>query len=992
MATQKISEMAAAATPLATTDKIIINRGANNGLATLTNLITLLTAEAYAPVSAGVTDNGDGTIDITFTWSGGSTVTITTPDITGDKGDKGDTGVGTPGSVWYSDVAPPVGFEGVDGDFWLDEVTGIVYKKASGTWSNIFQLSPGPAGADGADGTDGSTILNGNGVPDNGSGNDGDIYVDTANGDLYIKDGGLWGTVVNLKGPTGDTGSPGNDGLGFTGGSYDSGTGVVTFTSDDGLGFATGDLRGEVAGPASSTDNDIVLFNGTTGKIIKDSGVLITAKQDVLTEGAFVDGDKTKLDGIETGATADQTGAEVSLSSVNSAAYTSVQQMQDVYHSSGLVSGGVITDAGSGTVNVTAGEGYIRPTDDRLDTLNAMAFGAATGLSLTDASLNYIYVFYNAGTPTIQASTSVLNTNNYMLLGTVFRDGTTLHITDSTAYFVGDHAVQMINRLQDTAGFARASGGGISETGTRNIAVTAGSWWEGLNNFSTGAKDTSVADTFVYYYQDGVGGWTAVTAQTTIDNLQYDDGSGTLATLANNRYGVHWIYLGVDGDLYVIYGQGSYTLVDAESAGPPSTTPPFFTKHVRLIGRAIVLKSSAALTSIASSFDSAFIPAGASVHNELSGIQGGAVDDYYHLTNAEVTKLDGIEAGATADQTGAEIKALYEAEANTNAYTDAEKTKLADIRRIETNTTINVAASGGDYTTVGAAYDSLDNAYIEAGVTVTISVAAGTFVESQINLDHPQADQITISGAGSGSTTLSFSANAAHGFVATYGTKAGRIKSLTILSTSTTKSALRAYSNAYIRADSDVITNGWGIGVYAQHGSVVFASGLIATDTTTAGFYASDSSFIECSNGQVTQSSVNGQYGVQLVANSSAQALNIVVSGASRSSYCIDVQRGSFVSCYGADLDDGIGGVRCLEASRAHAVTANANSGTGSGFFAQNGSVIHAQGATSTNHTNGFYANDMSHIHANGVTVSGNSTDYSPAIGADGNDNSRITS
>ena len=40
------------------------------------------------------------------------------------------------------------------------------------------------------------------------------------------------------------------------------------------------------------------------------------------------------------------------------------------------------------------------------------------------------------------------------------------------------------------------------------------------------------------------------------------------------------------------------------------------------------------------------------------------------------TKLDGIEPGATADQTGAEIKAAYEGEANTNAFTDAEQTKL----------------------------------------------------------------------------------------------------------------------------------------------------------------------------------------------------------------------------------------------------------------------------------------------------------------------------
>lgn len=47
------------------------------------------------------------------------------------------------------------------------------------------------------------------------------------------------------------------------------------------------------------------------------------------------------------------------------------------------------------------------------------------------------------------------------------------------------------------------------------------------------------------------------------------------------------------------------------------------------------------------------------------------------FTDAEQTKLSGIEIGATADQTGAEIKAAYEAEANTNAFTDAEKTNLA---------------------------------------------------------------------------------------------------------------------------------------------------------------------------------------------------------------------------------------------------------------------------------------------------------------------------
>lgn len=44
--------------------------------------------------------------------------------------------------------------------------------------------------------------------------------------------------------------------------------------------------------------------------------------------------------------------------------------------------------------------------------------------------------------------------------------------------------------------------------------------------------------------------------------------------------------------------------------------------------------------------------------------------------SADGTKLDGIESGATADQTGAEIKAAYEAEADTNAFTDADHSKL----------------------------------------------------------------------------------------------------------------------------------------------------------------------------------------------------------------------------------------------------------------------------------------------------------------------------
>jgi hypothetical protein len=58
--------------------------------------------------------------------------------------------------------------------------------------------------------------------------------------------------------------------------------------------------------------------------------------------------------------------------------------------------------------------------------------------------------------------------------------------------------------------------------------------------------------------------------------------------------------------------------------------------------------------------------------NHIDGTANGV------YTLAERTKLAGVEGGATADQTGAEIKSLYEAESNTNAYTDNEKV-LVDV-------------------------------------------------------------------------------------------------------------------------------------------------------------------------------------------------------------------------------------------------------------------------------------------------------------------------
>ena len=61
------------------------------------------------------------------------------------------------------------------------------------------------------------------------------------------------------------------------------------------------------------------------------------------------------------------------------------------------------------------------------------------------------------------------------------------------------------------------------------------------------------------------------------------------------------------------------------------------------------------------------------------------------ITPANLRTMINVEDGATADQTGAEIKSAYEGESNTNAFTDAEKTKLGNLGSLNALSDVNTA-------------------------------------------------------------------------------------------------------------------------------------------------------------------------------------------------------------------------------------------------------------------------------------------------------------
>ena len=76
-------------------------------------------------------------------------------------------------------------------------------------------------------------------------------------------------------------------------------------------------------------------------------------------------------------------------------------------------------------------------------------------------------------------------------------------------------------------------------------------------------------------------------------------------------------------------------------------------------------------------------------------------------TALDISKLAGIEAGATADQTAAEIKTAYESNSNTNAFNDDAQTKLAGIEAL------------ADVTDETNVTDALDGAVLAAATIAT---------------------------------------------------------------------------------------------------------------------------------------------------------------------------------------------------------------------------------------------------------------------------------
>ena len=123
------------------------------------------------------------------------------------------------------------------------------------------------------------------------------------------------------------------------------------------------------------------------------------------------------------------------------------------------------------------------------------------------------------------------------------------------------------------------------------------------------------------------------------------------------------------------------------------------------------------------------------------------------MSAADKTKIDGIEAGATADQTAAEIRTLVDAASNSNVFTDADHAKLdgieagatGDQTASEIRTLVDAASDSNVFT--DADHSKLDG--IESGATADQTAAeirtlVGSATDSNVftDADHTKLDGI----------------------------------------------------------------------------------------------------------------------------------------------------------------------------------------------------------------------------------------------------------
>lgn len=256
----------------------------------------------------------------------------------------------------------------------------------------------------------------------------------------------------------------------------------------------------------------------------------------------------------------------------------------------GVITGGDITINSGFDIGVTAGSGFLLDQTDLF--IKEVDWNADT-LTIPANSIRYIYVDTNG---VIQQAASPQSLIFTMPIGRVTTDASgirTIEDVDMDMVHYGNNVEQFLRNL----GPVFKQGAVTSETGTRGLAVTAGVYSYGVSEINL-AGGSPISWTSLY--MDGLGGWVEA-SQSTVDNAQYDDGSGTLASIPSNQYAKHILYaVGTPGTekYFLVYSQDFYADQPSAADAPLPIVPTFIADAVVRVAGLIVQEGTSSIVDV----------------------------------------------------------------------------------------------------------------------------------------------------------------------------------------------------------------------------------------------------------------------------------------------------------------------------------------------------------------------------------------------------------
>jgi hypothetical protein len=341
--------------------------------------------------------------------------------------------------------------------------------------------------------------------------------------------------------------------------------------------------------------------------------------------------------------------------------YDDMQDWLRMTRSSGRLTGGVLSayvvpGVPDGKVLVSAMEGMIFTTNALGGDYIYFKYAGCTidTTGFAGDAVGWVFFDWNGGTPQCSVTTTYASIHEYdqFVLGRIYYKTTTVEV-QSTGMTLYDLNRRAHNRLILKYGnMDHVSGAVISAHATPlRLSCTAGSWYSANTSDTTGA-----ATTFFVWYKTGGGAWTKSSERTLFSEV-FDGGTSTvyetyqngtsLGALTANFYGVYWVFICPEGNLYVLLGDNKYSNIGlAQAASVPTSLPPYLVDWGVLIGKVICKNAAAALFSVESSFTTKFTLSAATDHSSLANLTADDHTQYLLVAGTRALTGDIDFAGA----------------------------------------------------------------------------------------------------------------------------------------------------------------------------------------------------------------------------------------------------------------------------------------------------------------------------------------------------------